>query len=62
MLARSLSVLRKEGVLVLGSGNIIHNLSMIDWAQFAKKTPVWAKELVNTSKPRSIFPDTTGFL
>jgi 4,5-DOPA dioxygenase extradiol len=36
--------LRKEDVLILGSGNIVHNLSMIDWAQFAKKITPWALE------------------
>jgi len=41
-LAKKLFGLRKEGVLILGSGNIVHNLSIIDWAQYSKKTPPWA--------------------
>ncbi len=35
-LAKKLSTLREKGVLIVGSGNIIHNLGMVDFANFEK--------------------------
>ena len=42
-LAKKLSYLRKQNVLIMGSGNIVHNLRQIDFDEHAKPFP-WATE------------------
>ncbi len=45
-LAQQLANLRKKGVLIIGSGNMIHNLKMIDWQNIDKNSGYdWALEL-----------------
>ncbi|REE80775.1 4,5-DOPA dioxygenase extradiol [Lutibacter oceani] len=51
-LAKKLNSLRKKGVLIIGSGNIIHNLGMVDFKNFDKDNygfewAIEAKEIVN---------------
>ncbi|HWR90280.1 MAG TPA: 4,5-DOPA dioxygenase extradiol [Dissulfurispiraceae bacterium] len=41
-LARQLSGLRDRGVLVMGSGNIVHNLAMLDWENIDAEPFDWA--------------------
>jgi 4,5-DOPA dioxygenase extradiol len=42
-LAKELSPLRSKGVLIVGSGNMVHNLRMLDW-QNTNKGFDWADE------------------
>ena len=45
-LAKKLGVLRRKGVLIMGSGNIIHNLNLVDFRDFYRDDYGydWAKE------------------
>ncbi|MDD3342098.1 MAG: class III extradiol ring-cleavage dioxygenase [Sulfurospirillaceae bacterium] len=46
-LGEQLQSLREEGVLILGSGNITHNLGRIDFQNMEAMPPQWAKNVDN---------------
>jgi 4,5-DOPA dioxygenase extradiol len=54
-LAKELFELRKRGILIIGSGNIVHNLGMIDFANMDAQPFGWAEEFDEKVKanPRS---------
>ncbi len=58
-LAKELVSLRKKGVLILGSGNMVHNLRAIDWSNM--NTPNygfdWAREINQKFKDKIINGD-----
>lgn len=45
-LAKELATLRRKGVLIIGSGNMVHNLRMVDWQNLNKVDYAfdWAQE------------------
>ena len=43
-LAKQLKSLRKKGVLIIGSGNIVHNLNLLDWSSQEAKPHDWVLE------------------
>lgn len=58
-LAKELYNLRKRGVLIIGSGNMIHNLRMVDWNNLSEPGYGydWAKTLNETFKKKIISKD-----
>jgi 4,5-DOPA dioxygenase extradiol len=55
-LAKELKPLRKKGVLIIGSGNIVHNLYMVDFSESAKPFS-WAIEFDELVKSRLLNKD-----
>jgi len=49
-LAKELSELRKKGVLIIGSGNMVHNLGMVTWSKPEDYAFDWAIEMNETFK------------
>jgi 4,5-DOPA dioxygenase extradiol len=50
-LGRRLAPLRDEGVMIVGSGNIVHNLGVIQWAAGAAPYP-WAAQFNDAVRDR----------
>jgi 4,5-DOPA dioxygenase extradiol len=55
-LANDLKTLREKNILIIGSGNIVHNLYMVDFSDAAKPFP-WAVEFDELIKTRLINKD-----
>ncbi len=63
-LARSLAELRHEGVLILGSGNVVHNLrdAFMRMQTRSNETPDWARRFDDTVKQAVTQHDTSTVL
>ncbi len=53
-LAKELFELRKKGVLIIGSGNIVHNLGMIDFTNMDAQPFGWAEDFDEKAKANLI--------
>ena len=57
---RSLVPLRDEGVLVIGSGNIVHNLRILDWEDVNARPYDWAARFDAEARRRLLERDHKG--
>jgi 4,5-DOPA dioxygenase extradiol len=61
-LAKELAGLRTRGVLIMGSGNIVHNLSMIDFENTDAEPYEWAVEVDEHVKKSLLTGDHDGLI
>lgn len=60
-IGKKLKFLREQGVLIMGSGNIVHNLRTIDWNESAKPFE-WAQEFDLWVKEKSLSRDFSSLV
>jgi len=60
-LGKELKALRNKGVLIIGSGNMIHNLGMLNWQQ-PDSGYDWAQELNQTLKSKILNGNHTNLI
>jgi 4,5-DOPA dioxygenase extradiol len=56
-LGKRLKVLREEGILIIGSGNIVHNLTAYAWGNHRKQAYDWARRFEEQARKRLIQAD-----
>ena len=65
-IGREISSLRNQGVMILGSGNVVHNLSVLDWNMtggydWAEDFDKYIQEsILSGDYHRIVSPDSTG--
>jgi 4,5-DOPA dioxygenase extradiol len=61
-LAKELQHLRRKGVLIIGSGNIVHNLGILNWNDEDAVPFDWAAEFDGTVKKKILTHDYTSLI
>lgn len=61
-LGKQLQPLRQEGVLIIGSGFLTHNLRLVNWEDPHAAPPSWAKEFDEWNASRILAWDTDALL
>ena len=61
-MGKALSTLREEGVLLIGSGGIVHNLEHLVWHGKGNTAETWAVEFENWVKEKLVRKDVEGLL
>ncbi len=61
-MGRKLAPLRDEGILILGSGNLIHNLHAYAWDQPLREAYDWAARFENRAKELMLAGDHTALI
>ncbi len=61
-LGQQLATLRDENILVLGSGNLVHNLHAYAWGRHTPETYDWAGRFENTVKAHLLAGETNPII
>ena len=61
-LGEKLAALRNEGVLIIGSGNIVHNLGAFNWSNPGIAPPGWAVDFEEWNRSKFLTGETAALI
>lgn len=61
-IGQKLMALREDGVLIIGSGNVVHNLHRFDWGHQQKEPPGWAVDFESWNKMNLLSGDVDALV
>ena len=61
-LGQQLQTLRTEGVLIVGSGNVVHNLVAYNWRNPSVEPPGWASDFEEWNRSKLLAGETTALI